>query len=199
MTRDDDPLPMPWPARAACALALGLCLHALPAAAQPVPPGREGALARLVPPEPGARACYARRYDAAHLEAHPRQRVTEIALRIAYHRHPPERGDPPAGQRNYYFRLDVRMKGEARRLTALGECTSGGGGISCALDCDGGGITVRRLDEAGRIEIGFMEGRRIRMSRGCDSEADTLDLTPGQDDHRFHLTRTEACPPHARW
>lgn len=181
------------------ALALGLSLQVLPAAAQPVPPGREGALAHLVPPEPGARACYERRYEADHLEAHPRQRVTAIALRIAYHRHRPERGDPPEGQRNYYFQLDVRMKGEAKRLTARGECTSGGGEIACALDCDGGGITVKRLDAARRIEIGFMEGQRIRMSRGCDSEGDTLDLTPGQDDHRFHLSRAASCPPYGRW
>lgn len=192
-------LAAPWRAWAACALALGLALHAVPAAAQPVPPRREGALAGLVPPEPGARACYARRYDGTHLKAHPRQRVTEIALRIAYHRHRPERGDPAEGQRNYYFQLDVRMKGEARRLSARGECTSAGGAIGCALDCDGGGITVRRLDEARRIEIGFMEGQRIRMSRGCDSESGTLDLTPGQDDHRFHLTRMDACPPYERW
>lgn len=73
------------------AFVVGFAYAALPvsAMAQPVDPGTEGELANILPPEVGRRVCYARSYDAEHLKAHPKQKVTEIRFRLAYYRHDP--------------------------------------------------------------------------------------------------------------
>jgi hypothetical protein len=55
-----------------------LSLIAAPAAGQPVPPGQEGDLAKIVPPVHGRKACSARTYDARHLEKHPKQTVRAL-------------------------------------------------------------------------------------------------------------------------
>src|SRR5688572_12239410 len=68
---------------------LAAAMLSAPVAAQPVEPGEEGDLALLVKPEHGAHACFSRTYDAAHLAEHPKQQVTEMHFRLAYHRFEP--------------------------------------------------------------------------------------------------------------
>lgn len=188
------------------AILVGVAIPALPrpATADTVAVGQEGELARLLAPRPGAGICYARAYDADHLRAHPRQTVTDIRFALAYHRHPVDAQTAQDfrvhGQRNYYFRLWVKQRGRPRPLVSVGECSPRGDGIVCTLDCDGGGVRVRRESAPGTILISLGEGGRIRMSQGC-GEDDTVDLVPGADDRAFRLTQTEAaaCPPYEKW
>jgi hypothetical protein len=182
----------------AAALALGLFaipLAAMPAAAQPVPPGQEGDLARVLAPVHGRKVCFARTYDTAHLDSHPKQKVTALLFQIRYHRHPVDRGYPQ-GQRNYYYVLSARLRGQAKTLYSSGECVPGTSGFACGPDCDGGGFGVD-LERGGALLVRLEP--RLRMTLGCDGddEQDTVDLTPGNDDKVFRVEKTSlsACQP----
>ena len=181
------------------ALALGIASAApFAATGQPVPPGEEGELASFLPPEEGARICYRRTYSAEHLAKHPDQTVTAVEFRLTYYRHDPDEFYPQ-GQRNYYFAMLAKRRGEDRTLTAFGECVPGHDGISCGVECDGGGIGVSRRASQ-QVLLDLTGYGRIRMSEGGD-EADAVELEPGKDDHEFLLTKVEdsACPAYDKW
>lgn len=185
----------PFPALAAILL-MGATAHA-----DPIAPGKEGELAKFVAPQDGNRICYARSYTADHLKAHPGQKVTEIGFRLTYYVHEAA-PDLPQGQRNYYFELIARLRGHAKQLTASGECVPKGETISCFVECDGGGIRVRRRGaENILIDFGSAAGGRIRMSEGCDAEEGAVDLEPGADDREFLLSRRpdSECPALEDW
>lgn len=169
------------------------------AGAQPVEPGAEGELANLLPPEVGRRVCYARRYDAAHLNAHPEQKVTEIQFRLSYFRHDPD-DYFPQGQRNYYFAVLARLRGQGKLLTSMGECVPGDGRVSCGVECDGGGFTLTRRPP-GKVLLSLGENGRLRMTEGCDEEEDAVDLEAGADDKEFLLTKADdaTCPAYDDW
>jgi hypothetical protein len=168
-----------------------------PAVAQPVPPGQEGELGKLLAPVHGRKICFARTYDAAHLKKHPKQKVTALLFRLEYHRHDPDPPHYPQGQRNYYFRMAAKLKGQPKTLYAAGECVPGGKSIGCGVECDGGGVAVER-DAKGEAIIIRLEDR-IRMTLGCDGddEASTVDLTGGADDKVFRLAKADlaTCRP----
>lgn len=184
---------------AALVLSAG-CSLAFPALAQPVEPGKEGHIARLLRPEPGEHICFAREYDAAHLNAHPDQRVQSIGFRLAYHAHDPDEYYPK-GQRNYYFELRAKMRG-GKELAAGGECVPGedGKNIRCGVECDGGGVLIRQTAKKGQLLIDLGSTGRIRMSEGCDDEAG-IDLEPGIDDKTFLLSKlpADSCPAYEDW
>lgn len=171
-----------WPS--GCLALLVACCHAGPLAAQPVEPGREGALADILRPVPGQSVCFTRSYDAAHLKAHPAQRVTGLTLRLSYHRHDPD-ANFPAGQRNYYFAAAASLRGGTRRLVSSGECGADARGIRCTVECDGGGFALKRED-AGSLLLDLTTYGRLRLSRSCDEE-DSTELSAGADDRLFRL------------
>jgi hypothetical protein len=187
------------PCRIITAAILAICATALPAAAQPIEPGAEGHLADLLSPKPGEHICFAREYDAAHLKAHPRQEVQAIAFRLAYFMHEPDEYFPK-GQRNYYFHLSTKMRPDGHELSTAGECTptSDGTRIHCGVDCDGGGVMIRKAAEPGSLLIDLETTGRIRMGEGCDAG---VDLEPGVDDKTFLLTLVpaESCPSYDEW
>lgn len=164
-------------------------VFAASALAQPVPPGQEGELGKTLAPVHGREVCFARTYDPAHLKRHPKQKVTALLFQLRYRRHPAERGYPE-GQRNYYFAMSAKVKGQKKTLYASGECVPGDGGFGCGVECDGGGIRVKREPKTDAIVIRLED--RIRMTIGCDGEEDdTVDLTPGADDKIFRLDKAE--------
>ena len=179
------------------ALALAGALSA-PALAQVVAPGEEGELANFLPPRPDTQICYARKYGADHLQAHPAQTVTEIAFRLAYYRHEPD-DTYKEGQRNYYFAMLAKRRSDAKALTAFGECRPNGDRIWCGVECDGGGVGVSRKP-GDKVLVSLGEDGRIRMSEGCDEE-EAVDLEAGADDREFLLGRVEgaACPAYDDW
>ena len=170
------------------ATALLMLACATPALAEPVPPGAEGELGKLLPPVHDRKICFARTYDAAHLRRHPKQTVKSVLFQIRYHRHDPAK-EYPEGQRNYYFGMAAKVRGQTKTLYASGECVPGKGRIHCGVECDGGGVVVERDGSAG-LAISFSRiSERIRMTVGCDGEDNTVDLTPGADDRMFRLQR----------
>ena len=169
--------------------------------AQPVPSGEEGELTKFLPPVPGTRICFSRLYDAEHLKAHPKQKVTELEFRLSYYRHPPAE-DLPKGQNNYYFALFAKLRGSSEKLQSFGECTPSGDAIACMVECDGGGIQVKRRPDEKVLVYFAADIGRIRMA-GCDGdeEGDSVDLTPGADDREFLLSKTPdaECPAYDDW
>lgn len=180
--------------RSGFAIALA-ALAAGPALPQPVPVGEEGALAELLAPEPGASICYARTYDAAHLERHPDQQVTAVQFRLEYFKHDPNEYFSE-GQRNYYFSMGVNLRDRSGMLSTGGECRAGEGTIWCGVDCDGGGVLLKR-EGADAILIDLESTGRIVMAGCGGGEGDSMELTPGLDDKLFRLERAgaEACRP----
>ena len=185
------------------AAATALAFGATTAPAEPVMPGEEGALAAFALPEPGNRVCFSRVYDEAHLKAHPKQKVTAMDLRIAYYKHDPDEY-APHGQRNYYFELDARLRGSDRVLSTGGECsaTDMNDTISCMVECDGGGVVVKRLKKPGEILVDLQAFGRLRMTDSCDAdEEEYVELEPGADDKQFLLRETgaDACLAYEDW
>jgi hypothetical protein len=162
--------------------------------AHSIPIGREGPLAAIVRPVPGAKACFKHAYDAAHLRRHPDQKVTSMVFRLRYYKHPGDKQDPQ-GQRFYYFDLGARVKGRPRFLRAAGECNPDGTGIRCRVDCDGGGVNIRFDPSNDTLLVGFNKLiPRLRMTESCadDERAPLYELEPGQDDRSFQLTRADS-------
>jgi len=176
-------------------LSMVTCL--MPAAADTVDVGKEGRLARILEPEPGARICFRRVYDAKHLKAHPQQTVTEMEFRLAYHKFPAD-DFYPQGQRNYYFDLLVKRRGHASTASGGGECAPQGDRIFCGVECDGGGLYLEPTGNGIKLSFGGMWG--IRLSEGCDgSDEGNTELTPGADDKAFRLTAIKDCPAYDEW
>ena len=48
----------------------------------------------------------------------------------------------PQGQRNYYFRVSINLRGADETLYSYGECSPWEGSIFCGVDDDGGGFTI---------------------------------------------------------
>ncbi len=174
----------------ACSLLAGAAQAQTPAR-----PAEESVLARLtdiVPPEPGRQACYTRAYDKAHLAQHKRQRVTQIAflLRVASYdfegRAKPEKLEERV---HYQFAMSLKRRGERRMLVTSGGCF-GGKGISCSVDCDGGGVTLEQSGESLLVRIAE---HGIKMEGDCDGKS--VWVNPGADDKVFRVEKAapEAC------
>lgn len=190
---------MRLPVAAPAFLALGL---GFAAQAKPVPPGEEGELLMFLPPSPGEHACFRHAWDAAHLAARPDQTVTDMEFRIAYFRLEAD-DNTPAGQRNYYFTLLAKRRGDAERLSALGICASLGPGksIGCNVFDDGGGVSVSK-GEDGAVLVDLGENGRIRlMADNGDAGPASFDLFSGRDDRAFKLEPVPAaqCPAYDDW
>jgi hypothetical protein len=182
------------------ALACAALAMALPAFSQAIAPGEEGELANLLAPEAGRRICFGRIYTREHLAKHPKQKVTEIGFRLAYHRFEPDEFYPK-GQRNYYFAMTAKRRGSDRTLVARGECGPNGSGIGCGVECDGGGVSLTRRP-GDRLLVTLGKGGWIRMTEGCDEEeGGSVNLEAGEDDRDFLLSRLPdaSCPPWSAW
>jgi hypothetical protein len=180
-------------------IALAAFFWTVGASADTVAPGEEGELLKFLPAEPAKHICFARAYSADHLARHPKQKVTEIEFRLAYHRFDPDEFFP-AGQRNYYFEVLATLRGEPGQLTGFGECSPDGDAISCSVDCDGGGIRAKRTATPGTVLLYFGGYDYLRMSGGCDG-GEGGELVPGEDDKEFLLTEraAESCPAYEDW
>lgn len=176
---------------------LSIPLHAF---AQSIEPGREGVLANVLKPVPGQRICFSRSYSKDHLDAHPKQKVTDIRFQLAYHRHKPDEFSPN-GQRNYYFRLLAKLRGSSKTLTGVGECSASGVKIFCGIECDGGGINIRTRP-AGKLLVYFGDTDSISLSESCDGgDENRVELKAGADDREFLLNpvAASACPAYEKW
>jgi hypothetical protein len=145
------------------------------------------ALATILAPQPGNKACYARRYDAGHLRQHPRQRITAMTFRLAVEAYDPpsEKAERPEDKVYYTFSMTVNRRGDKRRLYTAGDCS--GDAILCAVDCDGGYVTLDKMPPADTLIVRLNDDG-IVMFHDCD-EGEGVPVKAGADDKVFRLDK----------
>lgn len=165
-----------------------LSFLAVPALAQTPETALDAALPKLEP------VCYARFYDAAHLRAHPQQKVSSVRLVRGFPTIRSERSleaQREAEQgRSAYFRLIVTYRDRgSRRFVGSGSCRVAEGAILCSSDsCDGGGFRLR-IEDRDTLLIGDAKwGAGFATSGGC-AGGEGRSLNEGADDRVFRLTR----------
>jgi hypothetical protein len=142
-----------------------------------------------------AYACFVRRYDTAHMAAHPQQKVTAMRLLITSEKMEDDK------YLNYSFRLGVNFRDQPGDFDSSGDCghappvrnaeadpgTAATIDFPCNVDCDGGGITVS-LANGDNSVIAKLD--RIRIWKGTDpDDAPLRSLQGGADDKIFRLDR----------
>lgn len=118
--------------------------------------------------------CWTRAYDAAHLAAHPEQRVAAIGIGR-------EPVDMPSNPGVVPMTLRLRLLGIGEELTAIGYCQTEGAGLSCGLEGDSGDYALTAHGpEALLLTVG---------SRGMSFEGATgfHELRPDSGDDRAFL------------
>jgi len=167
---------------------LVLVLSGVAFGATPETPGFV-ALNTILPAQAGNMACYVRSYDAAHLRAHPQQRITAMKFLLGVSAYDPKPADAkgPSDLFYYTFSMSVARRGDKRLLHTSGDCLVNDE-ISCVVDCDGGGLALDKLSPAGSLVIRLHKDG-IRMFHDCDEEQGVL-VKPGADDKVFRLDKT---------
>jgi hypothetical protein len=145
-------------------------------------------------------ACFGRVYDAAHLKAHPRQKVASIhVLRPLEPRREAENWTPDARTEAIRsFREDGQTLVTAfvnfrdRKTTfhnSLSCDQEGREGMRCMIDCDGGSF---RLARTGANSV-LLHNNGFVLIGGCGEEAEEGQerrFDPGEDDKVFRLDAT---------
>jgi hypothetical protein len=155
------------------------------------------------------KACFIRRYDPAHLTAHPRQKVTEMRLLMTVDQ------DKETKAYSWGFGIDVRLRKDRTRWS------SGGDGCSrldlnssqdkpiylnklvCALECDGGSTSIKPLQDGKAILLSLDGTLSMEaMNQKSDEDRPSVDLGGTKsDDQSFRLDRaplTECLPENER-
>lgn len=150
-------------------------------------------------PQPKGYACYVRRYDAAHMAQHPKQKVTVMKLLISAEMVPDDK------VLEYSFRLGVNFRDRPGDFDSSGDCghaavtkvpdpaetvIPAGTDIVCSVDCDGGGVTVSLANNDASLIVKPLERIRIWKGKDPDESAATA-LNAGTDDKIFRLDRTK--------
>ena len=81
--------------------------------------------------------CFARTYDAKHLAAHPRQRLTQFAVAASS-----EPGEVPKGE--FVVTFSFRVKGGAELYWSDAYCRGDERSVQCSVEGDGGHFTMRK-------------------------------------------------------
>lgn len=148
--------------------------------------------ARMYAGAPGdkAYACFVRRYDAAHLARHPKQKVASMKLLISAEM------DKEEKQLHNSFRLGFRYRHRSGEFDSSGSCnhavfTKEGTEIrlGCGVDCEGGGIGVA-LSKDDKSAIVRLARVRVWQNNKPDDDAEQS-LVAGSDDGIFRLDRTD--------
>ncbi len=91
----------------------------------------------------GQTTCFARRYDARHLDRHPRQTVTFLALS--------RRPNGAVDNGRTVLLLEAELRGKRERFEGAIYCKPEGVGSRCHVEGDGGNLLLR-LD-GGRLRV----------------------------------------------
>ena len=149
---------------------------------------------KILPADPGRKACWYRVYDAKLLASHPRQKVTELTffLRVAGYDAGGAYVFKNPDHIYYNFALSLKRRGDKRTLTTSGDCL-GEKTIDCSVDCDRGGVTIDRPSPSDGLSIS-LNVKGIAFGGNCETTTGTW-VRPGADDKVFNLDPApmEAC------
>ncbi|MES1156046.1 MAG: hypothetical protein ABUL48_06415, partial [Pseudorhodoplanes sp.] len=141
-------------------------------------------------------ACFGRSYDAAHLSAHPKQRVTSFNLSREFKADQNLEFDPAPEQEmkdadGEYSRSNVnayvRFRDRKGVYTNALSCGKGDDNVvRCIIDCDGGSFNLKPSGQSLLLENnGFV------VVGGCGASEDDQEneehVSPGADDKVFRL------------
>ena len=142
-------------------------------------------------------ACWARDYDAAHMAAHKKQKVTAIAFTYVPYKTFPSEAEPipmwDQGDEMLAFSaiLAAKVKGHQKTMLASVHCTASGNPktLNCGVDADGGSFTLTlkddgkvRLDLPAAITVGDGE------EEGDSAGKDWTWIDPKDDQEAFLLS-----------
>ena len=154
--------------------------------------GRNAFDSRMFAGPPGDKnyACFVRRYDAAHLAQHPKQKVAAMKLLVTAEQEPQDKTT------NYSFRLGVQYRHRTGNFDSSGYCNhaiaeDAGKDIrfECGVDCEGGGINVA-LSKDDKSAIIRLDHITVWNRTKPDDEAGEA-LSAGADDKIFRVDRTD--------
>ncbi len=146
----------------------------------------QSAEAKILPPEPGRKACYRRIYDARHLLDHPRQKVAEVLffLRVVGYDKQGEFVVKDPDHIAYNFAISLKRRGDRQALREGGDCL-GDKSAECVVDCDNGGVIIENSSDGQGLLLRLMD-RGIAFGAHCDLKPG-LWVTPGAADKEFLL------------
>jgi hypothetical protein len=155
--------------------------------------GRISALIPILAPQAGNKVCYSRAYDAAHMKAHPQQRITAMKFLLSVAAYDPKPADAATPEDLYYytFAMSVSRRGDKRLLRTSGDC-NGSDNILCAVDCDGGSVTLDKMLPANSLIVRLNNVNGITMFHDCDEGKGAVVVKAGADDKVFRLDKVAA-------
>jgi len=121
--------------------------------------------------------CYARSYDAAHLAAHPEQRVNSFHLGDAS----PE-WDAVAQGQQFHVAFGFTLTGGADVYSGVAVCEPAGASVRCDVEGDGGSFTLEHEGDALRVAIARLEAEGPNdFSGDLAASDDTVFVLPPAD------------------
>jgi hypothetical protein len=143
-------------------------------------------------------ACFARRYDAAHLARHPKQTVKRMILLVQAEKIPEDKN------LNYSFQLRFNFRERKGTFDSAGSCGHLAPAenaaeqlhLGCSVDCDGGGLATELVNNDKQLRVNI-DRIAIWDSRKAGDEDARDGFDGGADDRIFLLERTglDACKP----
>ncbi len=141
---------------------------------------------KILPPEPGRKACYRKVYDTQHLHDHPRQKITQMLFFLRVE------GLDATGALvvknpdhiRYIFAIALQRRDDKRPLRTAGDCL-GGAVADCVVACDGGGVAIENSSRGGGLTLRFQDDG-IAFGNDCETTRGYF-VKPGADDKVFQL------------
>lgn len=135
-----------------------------------------------------AAACFVRRYDAAHLAQHPKQKVSAMKVLVTAETHPNE---PMA----YAYKIGVQFRNKPGHFDGGSSCShyvddDGKKAVifTCDMECGGGGIEIAAGKDDKSINLKLDV---IAVYDRKHPKADAVTLEGGKDDRVFRLDRVD--------
>ena len=129
---------------------------------------------------PDRPVCFARVYDAAHLAAHPRQRIADVAIRLVLRK--------SDGALRLDHTLAVHFKGSRQLYWSGGSCSEFKGlAAECYVEGDGGHATLSLSADGQTLTARF---DKLNVWRPQDAADETnMQIDRGPDDKIARLAR----------
>jgi hypothetical protein len=132
--------------------------------------------------------CYGREYTRAELKAHPEQTVEQIKAKLLKY-------SADTSINSNGLQIEVRLAGEnGVNYHAEFSCMTNQGQTFCAIDCDGGSVTVAEFD----AQHMTLKSNGFTIKGGCDGEGTAKTkflqaLKDGDDLFKLDVLPTSYC------
>jgi hypothetical protein len=127
----------------------------------------------------GKPVCFERQYSAQHMQTHPQQTVRDIQMTLFRQANPRDK--------TIYMNLKLNVAGKPYETFML--CDSVNGGLSCAVECDGGHAEIQFTDTK---DLHFIN-KRFVVYGGCEGDEEPKWMEPtANGDDAFDLTTSSA-------